>query len=320
MLTQARITFRLHRFTLLAVAAMLLLASVAALIVAAQLHATGVTPECLASIRGIPFGGSATPDCQIRAGEFSSIDAAWGSPLMGALGGIVPLAGLLAGVALVAREIEDRTAAVAWSLATSRTRWLFGRVAPVAAMLVVLFTFASIAATELQRARQPAIDPLLSFYNDSSRGLELIAIGMLVFALAVLVGSVLGRVLPALITAAVIGVLLVAGVFVAEQAWLPSQADIVDFRSAEAQQGGAYYIDQVIRLSSGELRSMMEFQFDEKPDGTVTGLPAGATIVGIVFPGSRHPFVDAVLAASMALIAGVLFVMTAFVVRRRRPS
>jgi len=320
MLTQARITFRLHRFTLLAVAAMLLLASVAALIVAARLHATGATPECLASWRGLPFGGSATTDCQRRASEFYSINSAWASPLMGAIGGLAPLAGLLAGAALVAREIEDRTASVAWSLATSRTRWLVGRVAPVAALLLGLFAIAAFSATELQRARQPSIDPLLSFDNASSRGLEVVAIGMLVFAVAVLVGAVLGRVLPALITSAVIGVLLVGGVFISQQAWLPSQADIVDFRSAEAQQGGALYIDQVIRLSSGELRSMMEFQFDENTDGTVTGLPAGATIVGIVVPGSRHPFVDTVLAAVMAAISAALLALTAFVVRRRRPS
>jgi hypothetical protein len=187
-------------------------------------------------------------------------------------------------------------------------------------MLVVLFTFASIAATELQRARQPAIDPLLSFDNASSRGLEVVAIGMLVFAGAVLVGAVLGRVVPSLILASIVGLFLVAGVFAAEMAWIPSQADVVDFRSAEAHQGGAIYIDQVIRLSSGELRSMMEFQFDENTDGTVTGLPAGATIVGIVVPGSRHPFVDAAVAGSMAVLTGLLFVLTAFVVRRRRPS
>jgi hypothetical protein len=319
MLTQARLTFRLHRFTFIAVAAVLVVGSAAALIVAAQLHATGATRECLDVLWSPTLAASLGPDCQQRGSEFRSLDGAWAGPLLGALGGLPPLAGLLCGVGLVAREIEDHTAALAWSLATSRTRWLVGRVAPVAAVLVVLFAFTSVAATELERARRPGVDPLLSFYNDGSRGLEVVAIGFLVFAVAVLVGSLLGRVLPSLIAASVVGLLLVAGVFVAEQTWIPSQEIIVDVRIANTYDG-AYYIDQEVRLPSGELRPTLDFSFDYDANGNVVGLPAGATVVGRLIPGTSHPFVDAVVAAEMAVIAAGLLVLTAVVVRRRRPT
>jgi hypothetical protein len=318
MIAQARVTFSLHRFTLVAVGAMVLLGSVAALLVAWRLRTVGVTPECLSAWPRLPLDGSAPSACQQRASEFRSIDGAWAGPLMGALGGLPPLAGLLAGVALVAREIEDRTAPVAWSLAPSRTRWLIGRVVPVAALLTVLFAIAAIAGTELERARQPGIDPLLSFYNDSSRGMQLVAIGILVFTTAVFVGSILGRVLPALIMSSVVGLTLVFGVFLAESAWIPSQQLLVEFGD-QSSYPGALGMDRAVVLRSGELRPSLDYGYEQDLNGNVIGLPDGARMVWRLVPGTRHPFVDAVVASLMAAIAAVMFLLTALVVRRRRP-
>jgi hypothetical protein len=319
MLVHARLTFRLHRFTLVAVSAMLILGSVAALFVAFRLRAVGATPECLAS--SFSFGPSdASAACQASASEFRSIDGAWARPLMGALGGVASLAGLLAGAGLVAREIEEGTAPVAWSLQPSRTRWLVGRVAPVAVLLLVLSAVASIAATELQRAQRPAIDPLLSFYNGSSHGLTPVAAGLVVFAAAVFAGSVVGRVLPALIVASVLGLVLVAGVFASENVWFPGQSEVVDARAASTGYPGAYVLDQKVQLASGELRSLMDFSnLDWDVNGNVRGLPEGAVVVALIIPGTRHPFIDAVEAAAMGAMAVCLLAATAFVVRRRRP-
>jgi len=321
MLTQARLALRLHRFTLLAVAAMVVFASVAALIVADRLRAAGVTSACFASSKGwgMPFAGSALTPCQEQMNEFHQIDATWAGPLMGIFGGIAPVGGLLVGVALVAREIEERTAALAWSLAPSRTRWLFGRVAPVAAVLLVLFAIAAIAATELQRARDPSVDPLLSFYGESSRGLELVAIGFMVFAVSVLVGSIVGRVLPSLILAAVLGLVLTVTAFVAESTWISSQSVIVDAERASSYDG-ALYIEQLVRLRTGELVPTGSIVWTEDASGNPTGQLAGSTIEDQLVPGSRHPFVEAVDSAAMMTVAGALLVLTGFVVRRRRPS
>ena len=317
MLVQARLTFLLHRFTLVSVSAMLILAWAAAFFVAFRLHALGVTAECLDAWPRVGPGAPSAA-CQASANEFRSIDGAWAAPLMGALGGVAPLAGLLAGAALVARELEDGTAPVAWSLSPSRLRWLAGRIAPVAMLLLVLSAVASVAATELAGARYPGLDPSLSFYNGSSHGLTPVAAGMLVFAGAVFAGSVLGRVLPALIVGAVVGLFLVAGVFFSENMWFPDQAIVVDARVGNEYRG-AYGLDQVVQLSSGEFRSLMDFNLDFDAQGNVTGLPAGAAFVDRLIPGTRHPFIDAVEATAMAAMAAFLLAATALVVRRRRP-
>ena len=305
-LAQARVAFRLHRFVLLAVAGMVLVASAAALVVAAALRDAAPT-ICAGSWQS----------CQGYTSRFDQIDS-WAGPLMGILGGVAPIGGLFAGGGLVAREIEDRTAPLAWSLSPSRTRWLFGRVAPVAAVLLVLFAIAAIAATELERARYPGIDPLLSFYGESSRGLELVAIGFLVFAGAVLSGSIVGRVMPSLILAAVLGLALTVGAFAAEAAWIPSQAVIVDAETG-ASYKGAFYIDQLVRLQTGELIPTQDVVFEEDANGNLTGRLAGSKIEAHLVPGERHPFVEAVDSAGMLAAAGALLVLTGFVVRRRRP-
>ena len=319
MLVQARLTFLLHRFTLVAVSAMLILGSAAALFVAFRLRAVGVTPECLDAWPRVGPGAPSAA-CQASASEFRSINGAWAAPLLGALGGVGPLAGLLAGAALVAREIEEGTASVAWSLSPSRMRWLIGRVAPVAVLLLVLSAVASVAATELAGARYPGLDPALSFYNGSSHGLTPVAAGLVVFAAAVFAGSVVGRVLPALIVASVLGLVLVSGVFASENLWFPGQTEIVDARTASTGYPGAYGLDQKIQLASGELRSLMDFNnLDFDAEGNVTGLPVGAAFVALIIPGTRHPFIDAAEASAMAAMTALLLAAAAFVVRRRRP-
>ena len=317
LLIHARLTFLLHRFTLVAVSAMLILVSAVALYVAFRLRAVGVTADCLDSMRN--FGPKVAADiCKAGTSEFRSINESWAAPLLGAMGGVAPLAGLLAGAALVAREIEDGTAPVAWSLSPSRIRWLAARVAPVAILLLVLSAVASVAATELAGASRPGLDPTLSFYNGSSQGLMPVAAGMLVFAAAMFAGSILGRVLPALIVGAMLGLVLVSGVFFSENLWFPGQTIVVDARMG-GQYDGAYVLDQVVQLPSGEFKSLMDFNFDFDSQGNATGLPPGAALVDRLIPGTRHPFVDAVEATALAGMAALLLTATAFVVRRRRP-
>ena len=189
----------------------------------------------------------------------------------------------------------------------------------MAAVLLVLFAIAAIAATELQRARDPSVDPLLSFYGESSRGLELVAIGFMVFAVSVLVGSIVGRVLPSLILAAVLGLVLTVTAFVAESTWISSQSVIVDAERASSYDG-ALYIEQLVRLRTGELVPTGSIVWTEDASGNPTGQLAGSTIEDQLVPGSRHPFVEAVDSAAMMTVAGALLVLTGFVVRRRRPS
>ena len=81
----------------------------------------------------------------------------------------------------------------------------------------------------------------------------------------------------------------------------------------------AYVLDDVVQLSSGEFKSLMDLNLSFDSDGNVTGLPPGAAFVARLIPGTRHPFIDAVEAAALGAMAALLLTATAFVVRRRRP-
>ncbi len=110
---------------------------------------------------------------------------------------------------LVAREIEHGTAVFGWSNARSRTRWLAERsstmLLPVAVALVTL----AAAGHQLTAVAEPGRDLGASFAGYGFRGLGLVARGLAVFGLALLVGAVIGRVLPAVLVSS----LLAAAVF-----------------------------------------------------------------------------------------------------------
>lgn len=114
--------------------------------------------------------------------------------------GFVPFAaGILLGAPLVARELEHRTAPLAWSLAGSRTGWLLGRVVPVAALL-------AIALLMLAVANESALVALggreIGFREFGLFGPIVVARGLGVLALGVVVGLITGRVLPAILVTA----------------------------------------------------------------------------------------------------------------------
>lgn len=134
-----------------------------------------------------------------------------GGGITGALAFIPMISGLLLGSVLVSREIEHRTAQLSWSLSASRRRWLAERVLPVAALLAVLLGALAVAAELLQGASDPSVDPRATLDGYGLRGLPLVARGMAVLSVAVLLGALFGRQLPALILA---GALSVAGAWV----------------------------------------------------------------------------------------------------------
>ena len=78
--------------------------------------------------------------------------------LMG-LTALLPWAvGIVLGVPIVAREVEHRTAAMAWTLGGSRVRWLGWRTLPVLVVVVAAVSLAAIGADLMIRARWPHDD------------------------------------------------------------------------------------------------------------------------------------------------------------------
>ncbi|MBX3029535.1 MAG: hypothetical protein KF809_05210 [Chloroflexi bacterium] len=113
-------------------------------------------------------------------------------------------AGALLGSVLVSREIEHRTAQLGWSLSGARWRWLLGRLLPVGLPLLLVLVLLALVADAIMASRWFWQDPRESLRDYGLRGPPLVTRGLAVFAVSVLIGSVVGRQLPALLLAAMV--------------------------------------------------------------------------------------------------------------------
>lgn len=310
----AQLTLRLNRFELRAFGVLLVAASVAGVVVAAHLHGLAPPPVCFE-----PYVNEPLPECRSADEAFYGAQSL-AQPLY-ALLVFLPLAtGAFMGVPIVARELERGTTRLAWSLGSSRWRWYLARLLPIL-LAVGLLTFAAgVAADHLTGAFRPNVDMSKAFDSFGFRGLLLASRSVFVFAIAVAVGSIVGRVLPAVIVATVIaGIGLVGGEQV-HQKMLQSEAVIVD---QGAVVPGDLYVDQGFRLPDGRIvgweyfdggnASEAENPYNE--DGT-SRYPEVAMIV----PGERYR--EAETREALVLAGGSLVTLLAggVVVGRRRPG
>jgi hypothetical protein len=229
----------------------------------------------------------------------------------------VPLA---LGVPIVTREIEHKTAMIAWPLAGSRLKWLAWRLVPVLVIGLALTGVMAFAADQLAQAYFPNSD--IGFDRHGSRGVSLVTRAVLVLVAGVALGALIGRLLPALL----VGIALAVGVSTGLDSVLRNWVEPTELAQSESVFVGAF------PLTTG-----LEFR---APDGTpITDVEAEAIHQAVyeehgaeadpallpreVFYGvaaSRYPEVlaresAAVLGATVAA-AGV----AAVVVRRRRPE
>jgi hypothetical protein len=195
---------------------------------------------------------------------------------------------------------------------------------PALTISLVVMAVLSVAADLMAQAYLPKSD--LGFLNHESRGLPLVMRAVVVLALGVALGALMGRFLPALL----VGIALCVGLSVALGAvldrWLPSQVLTED----EAPGGltnpattGVRY-----RTPDGEIISAQEGEIIVEQAYTAAieagkDEPDPATLPQPVFTGisaARHG--EVVLRESIALgaLAIGLFGLAAVVVRRRRPE
>ncbi|MBA3779196.1 MAG: hypothetical protein H0X16_07860 [Chloroflexi bacterium] len=171
--------------------------SLACVLVVGTLSSVAPPPQCLADLSNIPM----TQDCA-TTDQFLLFASEWASVLFVAMAVLPWLVGTLIGVVIVGREIEHGTATLAWSLAPDRRRWLITRVAVAAALVVLLLAIPSILATEMQRIAQPWVPPESTFENYGLRGPLIVVRGVAAFGIALLVGALVGRILPGVLLAA----------------------------------------------------------------------------------------------------------------------
>lgn len=324
MRTVAALTFRLHRFEVLAVWLGSFILTAAAIVMAVRLQGVGVSPECFGNIdvHGTPNPSMA--GCEAVLQRFAEIDAREVGVLYAILFVFPALAGLVLGTPAVSRELERGTAALPWTLDGSRWRWLAGRAALLLALLLVALAPLALATDYLQGVRHPAADPTMAFGDDVVRGGVLVAIGAAAFGIGVLMGLVLGRQLPSLIVAGLLSTSLFAGVTVVMDQWSASVAEV---RGIEEGRPGDRSIDTRFQAADGTLVAMsdvLKLQPDRLhlPEGTIDDqwLNENYTEVSILVPRERYP--QAVAIRSGLLVGGSLLALlgSLWLVERRRPG
>ncbi|HEX6140238.1 MAG TPA: hypothetical protein VF013_07250 [Candidatus Limnocylindria bacterium] len=328
----ARLSFRLQRWEVLA--------SIAGV----ALHA-GLALWFAWQLRGIAAGEPACPDpnayvpgCEALSQRFRGL-ADWATGLLYLSWGAPFAMGLLLGVPIVSREIESGTAATAWTLSRSRIRWLLGRVAFAAAVLVMLLAVVTVVSGVLAVAIMPNLHLERDFTWIGRRDWLIVGRGLAALGLGVLIGAALGRLLPGLLAAAFASVVVFAGLSLAMDRWNETLTVVVDpsgLPDAAPESSGALHVGQRIELPSGELvswsdtalvgdvqvideRGRLYTAFDDE-----TGMPDPTTFVGwdraLVVPGDRYP---QVVARDCAVTIGVGLLALGggmAVIRRRRPA
>jgi ABC-type transport system involved in multi-copper enzyme maturation permease subunit len=306
-----RLTFRLHRFEVFALVVFGLLLTGLAFLVAARLDSIGFSSVCIdrTGTRPLPVL------CEALGQQFYNRVNSEASPVQSFIVIVPFIAAILLGVAIIAREIERGTARLAWSLAPSRRSWFLARLVPILVLVAVVTFVLGIAADRLLGASQPDLDIANAFSSFGSRGVVLAARVTFIFALAVVVGSVMGRVMPAVIVAAVLGWFAISGGERVHNEILQRETVVV---AQEAVGSGDMQFDQRFQLPDGRLIGWEEMQQIDPPIGD--NWQPKYPMVALVIPGSRYRQVE--LREVAALGGGMLvaFGLTSLVVARRRPA
>lgn len=218
-LSSVRLTIKINRFEVVSATIGLLLLAAAAMFIKARLDGTGATPACLGA--WLASGAKPPAACVDPVMRWSDVANDLGGKLSAVMLVVPLVAGLLVGVPLVGRELEQRTAATAWALAGSRKRWLAGRLVPLLLLAIALGVVLALASTVLEEARTAGGIWGTSFEAAMFFGPPIVAHVVLGLAIGLVAGLLIGRTLPALIVGGVttFGALIL--VFVLKGAWDP---------------------------------------------------------------------------------------------------
>ena len=317
------LSFRLNRWEVLASMAGTALLVAAMLWLTWQLRALAATePACLDPTTYVAA-------CEQSPQPFYELSSR--AELLSYLGWGAPFGmGLVLGIPLVSREIEQRTAGMAWALSRSRARWLARRVAFAALVLIALLLVVAIASEVLASAQMPNrhLDDDFAWYG--RRGGLIVVRGLASLGIGVLLGAVLGRVLPALLVAAFASVLIFTAISFGMDRWAETDA-IVQAYSADL--AGGRYLGQRVELHNGELIDYGELQrrglsAEVFQDDMIFASPEDVGHPermigrdrGLILPGRLYPQIVLRESAVVGGTAVLLALAATAVVGRRRPG
>lgn len=226
MLRALRLAYAMQRFELRLLLGAVLLVAVAALAIAWQTRA--LREEQLACYRDAPAAveGSLDSPCSAQDSSLVVLEQAAAFAKAGVVATPI-LLGLFLGIPLVAREVESRTAQLAWTLSRSRRRWLLQRATPVLGAMVVACLAAGVAGDVLVHAAPwvEGSDP--GFSDWWARGPQVAVRGVAVGAIGLLVGAFVGRQLPALLLAGLCTLALFVSAGLILDGWMEAAAEPV---------------------------------------------------------------------------------------------
>jgi hypothetical protein len=227
LLTRIWLTFKQQRFETIAIAAVCIGLTAAALIEAFRLNSINVPFSCFQSWQG-PLqyqGGNPLTAEQLRCAplveSFQNLQQSVDMNVVRLMLLLTPiLVGMIYGAPVVARELEQGTAPLSWALSGSRRRWLLGKMLAGVVLIVPLMLAVGLAANVLQSALSPGINVYSAFDNYMGRGVIVVFWALAAYAGTLALGSLIGRTLPALIVALVI-------CFFARALWEPAMTHFV---------------------------------------------------------------------------------------------
>jgi hypothetical protein len=217
----AWVTWRQHRFALAGVAALLGALAACLWLAGLQLHhAYAAATAC---------HPASSPACTDLINRFNGMDDFLANGLI--LQAVPALIGAFVGAPVLARELETGTFRYAWTLAFGRLRWTLGKLVPLAvavaaaagALSVLLsWYYQPYFATGNQTLSLAEVTPFFPGLFDL-RGVAFAAWTLAAFAIGGLAGVLIGRVVPAIVTAlaAYAGLAFAAGGFLRQHYLAP---------------------------------------------------------------------------------------------------
>ena len=310
----ARLTLRLNRFELLAFGGIIVALVIETLVAAAWLDSLRPPAGCLNN-----FQNEAPLGCEAATQAWYSAQNGFAGLGSGLAVFLSFAAAVFLGVPIVAREVERGTSRLAWSLAPSRMRWFLARLVPILVILAAISFVTGVAVDRFVSASSQDPDTSRSFAVFGFRGLLVASRAMFVFAVAVAVGAIIPRALPAVILTAVIATIGLAGGERAHNEILQREAIAVPVSQDGSGEAtiGAMYFDQRFVLPDG---SLVGYEYFNGQDPYDENGNAKYPMVALVVPGERYRFVETREALVLAVGSLVALLLAGFVVSRRRPG
>lgn len=315
----ARLLWRTSRFEVALAAAAPIVLAIAAIFIASQLQALAPSASCFGLLAS-GYGPDDLARCPTLA-EFQALRGGLANMVSFGLAGAPSLAGVLIGSQLVSREIEHRTAVLAWSVEPSRRHWLAERIATPAALTTFVGIVSAVASGILVAALHPGVDIGASFDGYGLWGPLVLVRAIAALAAGVAVGAIVGRVVPAILLTGFATLAIALGSTVAAPLGYPTQ--IVPEVGNAPPEPGARYVDWVVVAPDGR-----RLTFDEARAGAPAELDAGEATEWVyanhvpsvvVIPGREMASVAVREGLLLAITGAACLVISAVTVARRRP-